>query len=212
STEVLGLDANTGKLLWRKDHASKLKHNWSTPVWGNDNLLFVSSAAPAGSRVFRLTLKDSETKVDELWHNPKAGIQHANAIRVDDYIYGCFTEESSDYFAAVNVKTGKFAWKESGFPQANFAYANGKTFLLDKDGTLSLATVSPEKLTLHASARVLEKALGAVPILAGTTLYIRNGQGIFAYDVSPNTLVDDSYSGRPPSPPPAGGATNPKEK
>lgn len=42
--EVVGVDPNNGELLWSHPHATKWDLNISTPVWGEDNLLFCSSA------------------------------------------------------------------------------------------------------------------------------------------------------------------------
>src|SRR5216684_3537593 len=41
---VAGVDPNNGELLWSHPHATDWGLNISTPVWGADNLLFVSSA------------------------------------------------------------------------------------------------------------------------------------------------------------------------
>jgi outer membrane protein assembly factor BamB len=52
---VVGLDPNNGDLLWEHPHVTKWNLNISVPVWGEDNLLFCSSAYDVGSRVLQLT-------------------------------------------------------------------------------------------------------------------------------------------------------------
>ena len=53
-----GSTRETGALEWTVPHASDQGVNVATPVWGGDNLLFVSSAYNGGSRVLRLSRAD----------------------------------------------------------------------------------------------------------------------------------------------------------
>ena len=48
--EIVGVEPNSGALLWSHPHPTEYGLNTSTPVWGEDNLLFVSSAYGGGSR------------------------------------------------------------------------------------------------------------------------------------------------------------------
>ena len=49
------------------------------------------------------------------------------------------------------MKTGNIAWQDRSFARAQLLYADGKMVVLDEDGTLGLATVSPQGLkVLHA--------------------------------------------------------------
>lgn len=194
STEVIGLDANAGKLLWRRSHVNRSKANWFTPVWGEDNLLFVSSHADGGSRVLRLTQKDGKTTVTDLWHKREIGFHRTNAVRIGDYIYGCAGDESSNSFVAVNVKTGEIAWREPGFPMANCVYADGKLIILDEMGTLSLATVSPAKLTVHSSVPTLVPPVQTAPTLVGNKLLIRDDKTMMVLDIGKTR--DDQTSNR----------------
>ena len=52
--DVVGVDPNNGNLLWTRPHPVEYGLNTSTPVWGADNLLFISSGYDGGSRVLKL--------------------------------------------------------------------------------------------------------------------------------------------------------------
>ena len=56
------------------------------------------------------------------------------------------------FLSAVNVKTGAIAWQDRAFARAQLLYADGKLIVLDEDGTLGLATVSPQGLKVLARA------------------------------------------------------------
>ena len=59
-------------------------------------------------------------------------------------------------------------------------YADGKLVILDEDGTLGLATVTPEGLQVLAQRPVLENLAWTPPTLVGTKLYARDRKNIAA--------------------------------
>jgi hypothetical protein len=84
---------------------------------------------------------------------------------------------------AVEVKTGKVVWQDRSFPKANFIYADGKFIVLDEDGTLSLATFSPQGAKVLSRVSLLQNNAWTVPSLAGTTLYLRDRRSMMALDL-----------------------------
>jgi len=181
---VAGVDPNNGELLWSYPHATDWGLNISTPVWGDDNLLFVSSAYSGGSRVLKLTQKDGKTSVAELWFHRRLRIHHGTAIRIGEYIYGSSGDFGPAFFSAVNVKTGEIAFQDRSFPKTSFLYADGKLIMLDEDGNLVLATVSPAGLKVISKTSLMKNLAWTVPTLVGTKLYVRDRQTIAALDLS----------------------------
>lgn len=86
------------------------------------------------------------------------------------------------FFTALEVKTGKIAWQEK-MPKASFLYVNSKFIIVDEDGGLSLATISPTGLNVHAKIEVLTHNLWTAPTLAGTKLFIRDRKTIVALEL-----------------------------
>src|SRR3989442_9926956 len=84
--------------------------NISTPVWGDDNLLFLSSAYSGGSRVLKLARKDGKTSVTELWFHRRLRVHHSTAIRIGDYIYASSGDFGPAFFTAGNGKNGGIAF------------------------------------------------------------------------------------------------------
>jgi hypothetical protein len=60
-------------------------------------------------------------------------------------------------------------------------YADGKAIVLDEDGRLALATLSPTGMTVHSEASVLTKTAWTVPTLAGGRLYVRDRATVAAF-------------------------------
>ena len=182
--EIAGLDPNTGGLLWSHPHLTEWGLNISMPVWGNDNLLFLSSAYNGGSRVLKLTQKDGKTTVSELWFHRRLRLHHTTAIRIGDYVYASSGDFGPAFLSAVNVKTGDLAFQDRSFPKANFLLADGKLIIADEDGNLALATVSPAGLKVISKASLMKNLAWTVPTLVGTKLYVRDRRTIAALDLS----------------------------
>ncbi len=181
---VAGIDPNNGNLLWTHGHVTEWGLNISNPVWGPDNLLFISSAYSGGSRVLKLTQKDGKTAVSEVWAHKRMRLHHGTAIRIGDYVYGSSGDFGPAFFAAVNVKTGDIAYQDRSFPKGNCVLADGKFIILDEDGNLALATATPTELKVISKVSVLKNLAWTAPTLVGTKLYLRDRKTIAAFDLS----------------------------
>jgi outer membrane protein assembly factor BamB len=102
-SEIVAVDPNNGNLLWSHPHPVDFGLNTSTPVWGSDNLLFVSSGYGGGSRVLKLSRAGEKTNVEEVWANSLMRVHFTNAIRVGDLIYGSSGDFGPAPFTAVDV-------------------------------------------------------------------------------------------------------------
>ncbi|HEU4871651.1 MAG TPA: PQQ-binding-like beta-propeller repeat protein [Pyrinomonadaceae bacterium] len=181
---VAGLDPNNGNLIWTHPHVTEWGLNISVPVWGKDNLLFISSAYSGGSRVLKLTQKDGKMNVAEVWASRRMRLHHGTAIRIGDYVYGSSGDFGPAFFAAVNVKTGEIAYQDRSFPKSNLVLAGERLIILDEDGNLALATASPTELKVISKVSVLKNLAWTVPTLVGTKLYLRDRRTITALDLS----------------------------
>jgi outer membrane protein assembly factor BamB len=183
ANEVAGFDARNGRLLWTHPHKTQYGLNIVTPVWGEGNILLISSAYNGGTRALRLTRAADKTAVQELWFNNRMRVHFGTIIRIGDYAYGSSGDFGPGFLAAINVKTGEIAWQDRSFAKANFVLADGKLVIVDEDGNVGLATVSPAGMKVLAKAPLLQHNAWTVPSLAGTRLYVRDRKSILALDL-----------------------------
>jgi len=181
--EVSGLDPATGTLEWTVAHRAEQGVNVATPIWGPDNLLFVSSAYNGGSRVLKLARQGDKVDVKEVWANQRVRIHFGNAVRVGTRIYASNGDFGAAPFAAIDVLTGDMVWRDRGVARSTLISADGKLIILDEDGKLVIATPGESGLTIHAKAQVLENTAWTVPTLCGSTLYLRDRKQIVAVDL-----------------------------
>ena len=133
ANELVGLDPDNGELKWEIPHENQWKQNITLPIWTEDNILFFTSAQ-TGSKAVKLTQKDGKTDIEELWSTRKIRLHHNNCVRVGDFVYGTTGAQAPCFFMAVNIKTGKIAYRKRGFAKANCIYADKKFIVLDEDG------------------------------------------------------------------------------
>ena len=178
------MDPSHGQTLWSHPHKTDWGLNISTPVWSpGDHLLFVSSAYSVGSRAIELHRRVDKTTVAEKWFSNRMRVHIGTVIRVGDYAYGSSGDFGPAFITAVDMKTGKIAWQDRSFSRAQLLYADGKLILLDEDGHLGLATVSPEGMKVLARATILDHLSWTPPTLSGTKLFVRDRKTIAAFDL-----------------------------
>jgi outer membrane protein assembly factor BamB len=181
---ITGLDPDTGRILWAHPHDPGNDFNFSLPLWGPDNILFMSSAYKAGSRAIRLKRVGDRTDVEELWFTNRIRFMYLNAVRLGDYVYGTTGDFGPAFLTAVNVKTGETAWQHRGFSRASLVHADGKSILLDEDGDLAIVRLAPEAVTVLSQVKLFDTISWTVPTLVGTTLYARDRERIVALDLA----------------------------
>jgi hypothetical protein len=179
----IGVDPDTGRLLWSHPHDPGSDMNNSTPIWGDDGILFVSSAYDGGSRGLRVTREGGTTRVEELWFTARMRLMFTNGIRLGHHVYGTDAAFGPAFVTAIDVRTGEIAWRERGFARANLPHADGRFIILDEDGTLALARLSPSGMTVLARTSLFDTTAWTVPTLSGTTLYARDRERIVALEL-----------------------------
>ena len=181
--EVVGVDPETGELLWSHTHGLAGGLTVSTPVWGEDNRLFLSTAYKGGSRALKLSRRKGKTSVEELWFTKRMRVHHGNVVRLDGMAYGFSGDFGPAFLSAIRVSDGEVVWRHRGFAKGTLLYADRKFIILDEDGTLALAVPGEKGIEVLAQAQPLEYNCWTVPSLVGDTLYVRSRKKIVAFDL-----------------------------
>lgn len=181
--DIVGIDPNTSNVLWWRPQKAEYGLNVTMPVWGPDNLLFVSSAYNGGSQVLRLHQSGGKTTIDQLWTGYKMHVHHSDVVRIGNMVVGSSGDFGPAPLTAVDVTTGKVLWQTREFPKVNIVVADHKAILLDEDGLLALAALSPDGCKVLAKVQLLNKLSWTAPALAGTKLYVRDKREIAAFDL-----------------------------
>jgi len=183
---VAGFDPASGRVLWSHPHENRGGDITSTLIWGPDNLLFFSGAYQGGSRTLQLSRQNGSTAVKELWFHSQMRVHHSNVMRIGDYVYGSNGDFAGITYMCLNILTGQIQWRERKITRANTLLVGDRAIILDEDGVLHLAHLSPEGLQEISKFQVLENLAWTPPSIGGTRLYVRDRKSIAAVELKGN--------------------------
>ena len=182
---VFAVNPHNGDMQWQVPFKADYSIAVATPVWGPDNLMFISSEYGGGAKVIRLQRNGFQTSATEVWTSNRLRLHHGNAIRIGDAIYFSSGGKGSQaILSAVDVPSGKIHWQERSIEKATFVWADQKLITLDQDGNLMIAHPSPQGFKISAKASLLTNLSWTPPVLVGTRLYIRDRRTMMAVDLS----------------------------
>jgi hypothetical protein len=75
------------------------------------------------------------------------------------------------------------AWQDRTFPKVNMSHTGARTILLDEDGRLAFATLTPADMRVLQQAPITTKLSWTVPTLIGTRFYVRDRKTLIALEL-----------------------------
>ncbi|MCX8157226.1 MAG: PQQ-like beta-propeller repeat protein [Verrucomicrobiae bacterium] len=183
---LVGVDAKTGKLLWRYDKTvSKFKANIPSPV-ARGTWIFSAGAGTGGGTV-KLGMAAGSVQVEEVYFGPKLPTAIGGAVLVGDYLYGT----SAQGLMCLEFATGQVKWENPSLGAASLLYADGLLYLHGENGAVALVEATPEAYREKGRfnppdrptrSQPMEKSW-AYPALANGRLFLRDHQLLWCYEV-----------------------------
>jgi outer membrane protein assembly factor BamB len=181
---MVGVNADTGKLLWRVEHLSYADENVLKPVY-HDGEVFVSTVK-AGSAKWRIDVEDGSASVKELWRSKQMDNHHGGVVLLDGYLYGASCVYNGAKWICLDWRTGKMQYAERGVGKGSLTVAGGMLYLLGEGGWMGLVTPSPTAHTVVSYFKLPPGGEGrwwAHPVVCGGRLFLRHGEFLYAYDI-----------------------------
>jgi outer membrane protein assembly factor BamB len=174
--QVMGADAATGEVLWSVGHETQFDINAASPIWCRDTgVVVVSSAYDGGARGIEVT-----AGAKELWHHNRLRVHHTNMVCKDGIVYGSSGDFGPAPMTAVDAKTGKVLWQNRAFAKASFVLADDRLFVADDDGTVAIATISPQGMKVLSEAQLLRANAWTAPVVSGSRMFVRDRHKLIA--------------------------------
>ena len=178
---VIGVEASSGKLLWRHQHENRFKENCETPIY-RDGSVYVSSGYTYGSEKLKLTFSERAVQVSRVWLNRKADNLHGGPIRHKGHLYGV----GYDYrgWFCLDVDSGEIKYRDKQITRGCLTFADGMIYCLDNAGIMRLVQPSTEGLKVISRFQVPRdgtRLFFAHPVVCGGRLYVRHGDHLYAY-------------------------------
>jgi outer membrane protein assembly factor BamB len=183
---LVGVDAKSGKLLWRYEKtSSSYKANIPTPlVHGNQ---IYSAGAGTGGGLVRVKASPGGTVAEPVYFSPKMPTAIGGAVRVGDLLYGT----TGQGMLCVEFATGTVKWEERALGAASLCFADNRLYLNAENGEVGLVEPSPEGFRLKGRftppgrptrSQPMEKGW-AYPVVSGGRLYLRDHQQLWCYEL-----------------------------
>lgn len=185
SKAFIGVNADSGELLFRHPHETKYDVNATMPVY-HDGQVFITSGYRAGSEMLAIRVDGKKARVEKVWASQEMDNHHGGVILLDGCLYGASSELNRGKWICLDWKTGKKLYAEKGVGKGSLTYADGMLYTLSEDKQMGIV---PAVSTEHKVASQFKLPAGgegkswAYPVICGTRLYIRHGDVLFAYDV-----------------------------
>jgi outer membrane protein assembly factor BamB len=183
---VIGVSADDGKILWETPDWKISIANIPTPIHVGEGRIFLCGGYNAGSMMIQLKEAADKFNVETVFRLKPAvfGSTQQTPILYQNHIFGV---RPDGQFICLDLN-GKSVW-ESGaanrYGSAPYMLAQGLFYLLDDDGTLTLAEASTTGFKKLAQAKVLEGPDAWGPMaLAGGRLLVRDLNVLECLDVA----------------------------
>ena len=174
---LVGLDANTGKLLWHYDKTAQgSMANIPTPV-AHDGYVY-SAAGMSGGGLVHLKADKGDIAADPIYFDSDLPNCVGGSVHIGDYLYGA---NSARGLLSVEFATGKTKWEEKSLGAGSVCAADGRLYFHGEDGQVALAEATPDGY--HNKGRFTppdppsrpNKAKAwAYPVIANGRLYVRD--------------------------------------
>jgi outer membrane protein assembly factor BamB len=183
---VIGVDARTGKFLWRYSKASpRDMPNIPTPVVDGNFVYAVPKRL--GGILIKLNASDPTAEPEEVYFESKLPKAIGGAVKLGDYLYGA----SDQGLLCVEFATGDVQWSNRSLGAASVFYADGNLYLHgENDGDVALVEATPQ--AYHEKGRFTPPGqperpnnakAWAYPVVANGRHYIRDQEMLWCYDV-----------------------------
>jgi outer membrane protein assembly factor BamB len=181
---VFGIEAQTGKLLWRAQRHGETA-TIPTPIF-HDNDVYVTSGYGIGCNLFQISeTGGGQFTPTQLYANKVMINHHGGVVRVGEYLYGY---SDSKGWVCQEFKTGKLVWSDKGVGKGSLTCAGGHLYLRGEDGKgpIALIEATPdgyrEKGRFDQPDRSKENSWPH-PVIANGRLYIRDQDVLLCFNV-----------------------------
>ena len=169
----VGVDVETGELLWRRPFSTEYQTTSQTPVIFEG--LIVQAGRGNGITAFRVVREGEAWTTDDEWHTDEASMHMTNGVVLDGVLFGLSHLNSGQYFG-VDLRSGEVVWKGNPRQAENAAIlrAGDSILSLQDDAQLLILERTSSGFDVVTQYEVADSATWTQPTLAGNRLFVRD--------------------------------------
>jgi len=182
---LVGVDAATGKFLWRYNKTAEgSPANIPTPV-AKDNDVY-SATGKGGAALIRLKAGGGAVSVEQVYFRKDLPNTIGGAIILGDHLYGTTTRG----LVCAEFATGNVVWQDECVGPGSVCYADGRLYVHgENNDQVALVEASPQayrergRFTLPNQPERGKSKAWAYPAIADGKLYLRDLGSLWCYEV-----------------------------
>ena len=186
SKALIGVDADSGGLLFRYARETPFDENITMPVYHGGHV-FISTRT-VGSELLKINVNGDRASLTPVWKNEQLDNQHGGVILVDGHLYGSCHVTNNAKWVCLDWLSGRQLWAERPRDKGSLTYADGMLYTMNERGRAILVPAVPERYSVAGEFSIPKGGEGptwAHPVVCDGRLYIRHSDFLYVYDVRP---------------------------
>lgn len=180
---VIGVDAKTGKVMWRYAKTVDQGANILTPVVYQDKVFTAGSRSGGG--LVEIKAAGGGVEAKEIYFDKALGSSIGGAVLVDGHLYGATTGLG---LYCAEFATGKVKWNDKAAGNASVCFADGMVYARShQTGDVFLVEANPKEYVEKGRLKQADRTKTPAwphPIVANGGLYLRDMGTLVCYDVA----------------------------
>ena len=190
SHHAFGVDADSGKILWKVPVHGRWSVTCSTPVYEDGRIFYVTCDGPNGSQ-HRIHADENGVRSELTWRT-EVDTLTGGGILIKGRLY-TNASKLSKALHCLDWKTGKTLYRtqlsnaRSRWASAAMVWAEGRLYAFFENGTLALLVPGEKAFEVKGQFQVVNAKKGdawGYPILHNGRLYVRYYDTLWCYDVA----------------------------
>jgi outer membrane protein assembly factor BamB len=178
---IQGIDAATGKFLWKHPQPNQYSVHPNVPVFINGNLYCTSGYGQGG---VMLKLSDDGSSVTELWRNKSLDPRMGGVVAFDSKIFGA--GDNTRKLLCIDWNSGKELYSINQLAPSNIIANDGLLYVYSERGIVSLVEPKADSFNIISSFKV---PFGTAQhwahlVIKNKRLYVRHGTSLMVYDLA----------------------------
>ncbi len=177
-----GVDADSGRLLWKIPLKNQYGVNVSTPIYGAGRVFYVTAYFSGGC--FQLHAEGDGIRAEPAWTTHLDTVT-GGGVLLDNRLYAGGYRKPNKHWFCVDWTSGAVQHELKELTTAAALYAEGRLYCLAEDGRAALLEPTPTELKIRGEFRLVPKARDAWahPVLLNGRLYLRYHDTLWCYAV-----------------------------
>ncbi|HUS80594.1 MAG TPA: PQQ-binding-like beta-propeller repeat protein [Armatimonadota bacterium] len=175
---VVGVAVADGQVLWQLPFVPQGRaYNAATPII--DGQMVIYTGAGRGTRAVKIVRQGDGFAAEEVWSNPDLGVQFNTPVLEGGLLFGLSAQGN---LFCVDAQTGQTAWvNETQLDRGGFGAivgAGSVVFILPSTPELIAFSPTAEGYTELARIKVAETPTYAHPVIAGSSIFVRDQDAV----------------------------------